>query len=87
MAQERLVLRPAGYALPTRSTISLFQPTGLAAPRITGPARVAIDWALAQPRFSLEDMIAAFDFVSEAAIRDAVAVAEQAGALKRIPPA
>ena len=85
MAQERLILRPAGYALPTRSTISLFQPTGLAAPRITGPARVAIDWALAQPRFSLEDMIAAFDFVSEAAIRDAVAVAEQAGALKRIP--
>lgn len=87
MAQERLVLRPPAYALPDRQPLSLYRATGLAGPRIEGPARVAIDWALGQPRFALEDMIAQFDFISEAAIREAVAATERAGALERVRPA
>ena len=83
MAQERLVARPATYALPERQPLSLYRPTGLAGPRIEGPARVAIGWALSQPQFALEDMIAQFDFISEAAIREAVAASERAGALER----
>lgn len=86
MAQERLVARPATYALPDRQPLSLYRPTGLAGPRIDGPARVAIGWALSQPQFALEDMIAQFDFISEAAIREAVAAAERAGALERARP-
>lgn len=84
MAQERLVARPAAYALPDRQPLTLYRPTGLLAPRIEGPARVAIGWALGQQRFALEDMIAQFDFISEAAIRDAVGVAERGGALERV---
>lgn len=83
MAQERLVARPPAYALPGRRPLTLYRPTGLLAPRIEGPARVAIGWALAQTSFSLEDMIAQFDFIPEAAIREAVAVAERGGALER----
>lgn len=84
MAQERLVARPATYALPERQPLTLYRPTGLLSPRIEGPARVAIGWALGQQRFALEDMIAQFDFISEAAIRDAVGVAERGGALERV---
>jgi lysine-specific demethylase/histidyl-hydroxylase NO66 len=87
MAQERLVARPSTYALPARSPLHLYRPTGLVAPPVEGPARVAMGWALSQPRFALEDMIAQFDFVAEAAIRDAVAAAERAGALERVRPA
>lgn len=86
MAQERLVARPSGYALPERPPFHLYRPTGLTPPPIEGPARVAISWALSQPRFALEDMIAQFDFVAEAAIRDAVAAAERAGALVQVRP-
>ena len=84
MAQERLVQRPASYSLPDRCPLTIYRPTGLMAPRIEGPARVAIAWALGQPRFALEDMIAQFDFVPEIAIREAVATSERAGALERV---
>lgn len=84
MAQERLIARPTSYALPARRPLTLYRPTGLLAPRIEGPARVAIGWAMGQPSFALEDMIAQFDFVSEAAIREAVSFTERAGALERV---
>jgi ribosomal protein L16 Arg81 hydroxylase len=84
MAQERLVARPSTYALPDRRPLTLYRPTGLLAPRIEGPARVAVGWAVGQPQFALEDMIAQFDFISEADIREAVAVAERGGALERV---
>lgn len=84
MAQERLMTRPSAYALPDRLPLSLYRATGLAGPRIEGPARVAMDWALGQPRFALEDMIAQFDFISEEAIREAVAATERTGALERV---
>jgi hypothetical protein len=84
MAQERLAARPVEFALPERRPLTLYRPTGLLAPRIEGPARVAIGWAVSQPQFALEDMIAQFDFIAEADIREAVAVAERGGALERV---
>ncbi|MDI1327339.1 MAG: cupin domain-containing protein [Brevundimonas sp.] len=84
MAQERLLPRGEPYALPDRMIVTRFQRTGLASPRITGPAAVALDWAMTQPSVALEDMIGQFDFVPEDALRQALAEAERVGALKRI---
>lgn len=84
MAQTRLVPRSTSYALPQRTTLTLYRPTGLLGPRFSGPVAVAMGWALAQPRFALEDLIAQFDFVSEDALREAVASAERAGVLRKL---
>lgn len=83
-AQQRLVSRPAAYDLPRRRPLTLYAPTNLMPPPFTGPMAEAIGWAMSQPRFALEDMIAEFDFLSEADVRAAVARAETAGALKRV---
>lgn len=83
MAQERLVPRSPPYVLPARPELTFYAPTGLAAPTVGGPAQVAVDWALGQPRVALEDMIAQFDFIPEPALRAAIARLEAAGALKR----
>lgn len=83
MAQQRLRPRAPTYDLPRRQTLTFYTATGLAAPVVSGPARLAIDWAMTQPRFALEDMIAQFDFVAEADLRAAVEGAEKAGALRR----
>ena len=84
MAQERLSPRRSDYALPARKPLTLYRPTGLMPPRVTGPAMHAMGWAFSQPQFALEDLCAQFDFVPELALRAAVAAAEQAGALKRL---
>jgi hypothetical protein len=51
---------------------------------VTGPAQVAIDWALGQPQFALEDVIAQFDFVPEAALRDTFETAIRLGVFKAL---
>ncbi|MDP3404850.1 MAG: cupin domain-containing protein [Brevundimonas sp.] len=84
MAQTRLVPRPANYALPERTALTLYRPTGLLGPRFPGPAAVAMGWALSQPQFALEDLIAQFDFISEDELREAVASAEQTGILRKL---
>lgn len=84
MAQARLTPRPATYALPERKALTAFRPTGLIGPRFEGPAAMAMNWALSQQQFLLEDMIAQFDFVPVQALRDAVALAEATGAIKRL---
>jgi len=84
MAQARLVPRGEAFDLPHRIALTFYERTALAAPPIEGPAARAIDWAMSQPRFLLEEMIAEFDFVPEAALRDAIARTERAGALRRI---
>ncbi|NBB53411.1 cupin [Rhizobium sp. CRIBSB] len=84
MAQERLIPRPPAYDLPHRAPLTWYGATGLQPPRITGPAVHALAWMMGQTRFSLEDLIAQFDFVSEQALRDAVVAAEKAGALKQL---
>jgi hypothetical protein len=63
--------------------LTAYRPTGLLGPAFAGPAAHAMRWALSQPDFALEELIAQFDFVAEADIRAAVDQAEKAGALKR----
>lgn len=82
MAQERLVPRGEAYGLPNRTALTLYRPTGLTPPRVEGPAAVAIDWAIRQPQFAFEDVIAQFDFVPEAALREAFGTAARAGVFK-----
>ena len=84
MAQERLVPRGQSYALPGRASLTLYRPTGLTPPRAEGPARVALEWAMGQPQFALEDVFAQFDFVSEAALRETFESAIGAGAFKAL---
>ncbi len=84
MAQERLVPRGDSYALPARASLTLYRPTGLTPPVVDGPARVAVDWASSQSQFALEDVLAQFDFVQEAALREAFEAAIQAGAFKAL---
>lgn len=84
MTQERLTPRQADYGLPERLSLTLLQPTGQTAPAASGPAAIALQWAMTQPRVSLEDMIAQFDFVPEMELRAAVDSAIQAGSLRRV---
>ncbi|MGH7028141.1 JmjC domain-containing protein [Brevundimonas sp.] len=83
MTQERLVPRPARFALPQPMALTAYRPTGLQGPACVGPAAHAMHWALSQPDFALEELVAQFDFVAEADIRAAIDQAEKAGALKR----
>lgn len=83
MTQERLTPRSHRFALPNREPLTRYGRTALMAPAYAGPVAHAMHWALSQQVFSLEDLIAQFDFVSEADIRAAVDQAEKAGALKR----
>ncbi|MFC5342579.1 JmjC domain-containing protein [Brevundimonas staleyi] len=84
MTQARLLPRPPRYALPERPSLTFYRPTGLMGPITRGPASAAMDWAYSQASFAIEDLSAQFDFVPEAALRQAVAEAERAGALQRL---
>ncbi|WP_426050598.1 JmjC domain-containing protein [Brevundimonas sp. SL161] len=84
MAQERLIPREPGYALPHRPTLTLYGRGQGPAPAVAGPAAGALDWALSQPRLALEDMIAQFDFVPEADLRAMIDAAVRTGALVRL---
>lgn len=84
MAQQQLVQRPADHGLPRRIELTRYRPTGLLPAMPTGPARIAMDWALSQPDFVLEEMVGRFDFIAEPAIRDMIAAAERGGAFKRL---
>lgn len=84
MAQERLVMRPTDFTLPTRSIPTRYRTTGRQGPPYVGPVAQAMEWALSQPAISLEQLITEFDGVLESDIRIAIAQAEKAGALQRI---
>lgn len=84
MAQARLTPRGDEFNLPDQTALTFYERTTLAAPKIEGPAARAIDWALSQPRILFEDMIAEFDFVPEADLREALERTVRSGALKRI---
>ncbi|MBX9707229.1 MAG: hypothetical protein K2X61_04765, partial [Caulobacteraceae bacterium] len=69
---------------PDRPPLTIYA-RGLATPpAFSGPVAIALGWALEQPRFALEDLIAQFDFVPEADLRAAVDAAEAAGAITRV---
>lgn len=82
--QGRLVPAEPGYALPDRPPLAVYSRGTGSPPALSGTVAIALGWALEQPRFALEDLIAQFDFVPEAELRAAVGAAEQAGALNRL---
>jgi len=84
MAQERLIPREPGYALPGRPILTLYGRGQGPAPTASGPVAAALDWAMEQPRLALEDMIAQFDFVPEADLRAMIDDAVRTGALVRL---
>lgn len=83
MAQERLIPRAPGFVLPARASLTRYKATGLLGRAYAGPVAHAMHWAMSQPAFTLEDVVAQFDFVPETDIRAAVDLAEKAGVLKR----
>jgi len=83
MAQERLSPRPADFTLPQRKPVTLYRTTGRAFPPASTGVRGAYEWAIAERRFAIEDMIAQIDFASEADLRAGVEAAVTAGALIR----
>jgi ribosomal protein L16 Arg81 hydroxylase len=85
MAQERLVRRPAAFALPERQALTHYRTTGRPFPS-SGPAlQVAWGWCTDRTRFSIEQMLGEFDFIDEAQLRAAVDAAVASGALERHP--
>jgi lysine-specific demethylase/histidyl-hydroxylase NO66 len=84
MAQQRLAPRPAAYALPERKPVTLYRTTGHAFPPASTGLRVAYDWAIQEREFSLEAMLALFDFLPAAEVQAGVAEAERVGAVKRV---
>lgn len=83
MTQERLKPRRAAFALPATPPLTQYRPTGAPRPPLRGPVVHAMEWAYAQPSFTLESLMALFDFVAEDDIRHAVSQAEAVGALAR----
>ncbi|MES2833281.1 MAG: cupin domain-containing protein [Pseudomonadota bacterium] len=83
MVQRRLMPRAPGFGLPELKPLTLFHTTGRAFPEAGTAVRMLQDWMLGQRRFALEDMIANFDILSEAEVREALAAAEAAGAVER----
>lgn len=83
MAQERLRPRHGGFALPERRSLTLLRRTGVPAPRVTGLGAQVVEWVMTQQQVALEDLVAQFDFIPEATVRDAVTQCENAGALRR----
>lgn len=84
MSQQRLTPRPPAFSLPERKPVTLYRTADRAFPPATTGVRVAYDWAVEERQFALEDMIAQFDFVSEADIRAGVEAAVRAGALQKV---
>jgi len=80
--QGRRVPAEPGYGLPDRPPLTLYARGPAAPPAFSGTVAIALGWALDQPRFALEDLIAQFDFVPEAELRAAVRAAEDAGAIR-----
>lgn len=85
MSQERLVRRPAAFALPDRRILTQYRPTGRPFPPSGTALQVAWDWCAARARFSIEEMLGEFDFIAEERLRAAIEAAVAASALERLP--
>lgn len=85
MSQERLVTRPASFTLPDQPVLTSFRITGRAFPAAGTAVQLAYEWCAAQDRFSLEQILAEFDFIEAAGLRQAIDDALAAGALVRLP--
>lgn len=83
MAQQRLQPRDADFLLPERTALTMLHRTGRAAPNVGGLGAQVVEWVMTQHQVALEDLIAQFDFIPEATVREAVAQCETSGALRR----
>lgn len=84
MAQNRLVPRPGRFNLPDVPGLTLYQVQPMTPPAFSGPVVHAMQHAYSLREFTLENIIALFDFVPESDIRAAVEKAVATGSLKRI---
>jgi len=84
MAQERITPRAPDFGLPQRKPVTLYRTTGRAFPQVSPAVRATFDWAIDERQFALEDMVAEFEGLSEAAVRAGVAAAEAAGAVEKV---
>lgn len=84
MAQERLVLRHKTYSLPLRTASPVYRMTGKALAPVSTPVMIALDWCRTQERFSLDQVIAEFDFVNPDLLKQAIQAAEESGAITRV---
>lgn len=84
MAQTRLVPRPGRFNLPEVPTPTLYRVQPLAPPPFSGPVAHAMQYAYSLREFTIEHVIALYDFVPEGDIRAAVERAVAAGSLKQV---
>ena len=84
LLQRRLMPRAPDFSLPARKPVTLYRVTGRAFPDVGAMARLAYDWMIEERQFAVEDLVADLESLSEADIRNALAGAEQAGAVQRV---
>jgi hypothetical protein len=84
LLQRRLMPRAPDFSLPVRKPATVYRVTGRAFPDMGPIARRAYDWMIEERQFAIEDLVAEMDSLSEGAVRDALAGAEQAGAVQRV---
>lgn len=83
MSQQRLIPRPAQFTLPERMAETRYRITGLVFPSAGTAVSLAYDWCATRGQFSLEQLMAEFDFIDEATLRQAVDAAVASGVLVR----
>lgn len=84
LLQRRLIPRAPDFSLPVRKPATLYRTTGRAFPDNGPLIRRIQDWMIEERQFAVEDLVAEMDSLPEAVVRDALAEAEQAGAVQRV---
>lgn len=83
MLQRRLIPRAPMIDLPEPRPLTHYRTAGRAFPPTSIARRRAYDWMISRRRFSVEDMLAQLDFLSEDEARAALDEAEKAGAVQK----
>ncbi len=84
LLQRRLIPRAPDFSLPVRKPATLYRTTGRAFPDNGPLIRRIQDWMIEERQFAVEDLVAEMDSLPETVVRDALAGAEQAGAVQRV---
>ena len=84
MLQRRLIPRAPTIDLPEPRPLTRYRTAGRAFPPTSIARRRAYDWMISRRQFSVEDMIAQLDFLSEGEARAALDEAEKAGAVQKV---
>lgn len=84
LLQRRLMPRAPDFSLPVRKPATVYRVTGRAFPDMGPMARRVYDWMIEERQFAVEDLVADMESLSEIDVRNALAGAEQAGAVQRV---